>query len=297
MGIYDRDYARRDAPGVSGSYPEPGVAMRWLVGINVVVFVVQLLTWQPRGGSPGITLYLGLDTDAVWRGEVWRLLTYGFLHSITHPTHIIFNLLALWFVGKAIEEQYGTREFVAFYLVSIVFAGLAYLLANYSGAGFAVGASGGISALLVLYAYHWPYRTILVFFVIPMQVWVAVVLFIALDALVFTSQVNTGVAVAAHLGGALFGYLYYQFKWHLTGWFDAVREWNRQRSRPRLRVYREEPDEPLTRVAAALSEEEQLEAKMDAVLEKVAQVGIDNLTPDEKAVLQKASEVYRRRRE
>jgi membrane associated rhomboid family serine protease len=255
-----------------------------------------LLTWQR--GSAGVTAYLNLDVAAVQGGEVWRLLTYGFLHSPTNPLHIVFNMLALWFAGKAIEERYGTREFVAFYLLGIVFSGVAYVLASWSmPLASAVGASGGISALLVLYAFNWPYRTFLVFFVIPMQAWLAVGLFVALDALVFTAKINTGVAVAAHLGGALFGFLYYQFQWRLTGWVANLKAWREERSRPRLRVYREEPEEPLARVAAALAEDEQLEAKMDAVLEKVARVGIDNLSSDEKAVLQKASEVYRKRRE
>jgi membrane associated rhomboid family serine protease len=298
MGIYDRDYARRDAPGGPGPSAEPGSAVNWLLGITVGVFILQLLGSQPYAhGSSSFTGFFWQDTEKVWQGEVWRLLTAGFLHSTTNPTHILFNMIVLWFAGKAIEERYGSKEFVAFYLLAIITGSVAYQLANWNTPAFCLGASAGTTALFVLYALLWPNRTILLFYVVPMPAWLAAVLGVGLDAFYFSARINTGVAVAAHLGGALFGFLYYRLHWHLTGWLDSFREWREQRSRPRLRVYREEADEPITKLAASLSEDEQLEAKMDAVLEKLARVGRENLTEDEKAVLQRASEVYRKRRE
>src|SRR5262249_24958327 len=155
MGIYDRDYARRDAPAGSRPFVESGSAMRWLLGINIGVFILQLFTTSTQGrhAAPdpySFTNFFLLDTPRAWHGEVWRLLTYGFLHSTDFPLHIVFNMLALWFTGRAIEERLGTREFLVFYLLGIVVAGGAFLLTNWGG-GFALGASGGVSAVLVLY--------------------------------------------------------------------------------------------------------------------------------------------------
>jgi membrane associated rhomboid family serine protease len=302
MGIYDRDYARRDAPGAPGSYVEPGSAMRWLLGITVGVFIIQALTTQtnlPRSlHGESFTDFFILDTERVWHGEVWRLLTYGFLHSL-YPDlmHIIGNMLVLWFAGKAIEERYGSKEFVAFYLTAMLLGGVAFQLTHWSWPGRCLGASGATTALLVLYALRWPHQTLLLFFVIPMPMWLGAIVFVALDAFVFVNRIDNGIAVQVHLAGALFAFLYYRYEWHLTGWLEAFRDWRAQRSKPRLRVYREEPEEPISRLAASLSEDEQLEAKMDAILEKVARVGMENLTPEERDVLQRASEVFRKRRE
>ena len=56
----------------------------------------------------------------------FQLLTYGFLHDVWQIQHIIFNMLALWFFGRSVEYRYGKREYLAFFLVSVVVAG-AYL--------------------------------------------------------------------------------------------------------------------------------------------------------------------------
>ena len=119
MGIYDRDYVRREGPGFLGSFVERGRVCRWLVGINVAVFIVQILT-SPTGPFPEIpfTQAFGLDVPHMLQGQVWRLLTYAFLHDPDHILHILFNMLFLWWFGSDVEDLYGPREFLAFYLTA-----------------------------------------------------------------------------------------------------------------------------------------------------------------------------------
>src|SRR5262249_50253653 len=117
---------------------------------------------------------------------------------------------------------------------------------------------------------------------------------------IFASGVQTGSAVVVHLAGAAFGFLYYKNQWRVLNLLPNFRGWQRERARPKLRVYREEEAAAPVPVAAPSSGpadvDEQLEAKLDAVLEKVARFGQASLTDTERQILFRASEVYKRRR-
>src|SRR5262245_30337194 len=119
MGIYDRDYYRREGPSFLGSLTERGRICKWLIAVNVVFFLVQLATVErlpvinQRIGDGPFTKSLYLDPDRVVKhGEVWRLLTSAFLHSTANPWHIIINMLVLWWAGTEVEERYGPKEFL-----------------------------------------------------------------------------------------------------------------------------------------------------------------------------------------
>src|SRR5262249_54912591 len=105
MGIYDRDYYRREGPSFLGSLAEQGRVTNWLVGINIACFIVQVATrtvgfdeFGLREVKQPFTDALLLDVPLVLKGEVWRLLTYAFLHDPNTIWHIVFNMLVLfWF--------------------------------------------------------------------------------------------------------------------------------------------------------------------------------------------------------
>src|SRR5262245_34293802 len=107
MGIYDREYYRRGGTSFLRSFVERGTVCKWLIGINVVCFIVQILTkpdlpLDPDGATPffndwgWFTDAFMLKPQAVWHGEVWRLLTHAFLHDTNGLWHIFFNMLLLW---------------------------------------------------------------------------------------------------------------------------------------------------------------------------------------------------------
>jgi membrane associated rhomboid family serine protease len=315
MGIYDRDYYRDDEGGFLANWSRSAQMTKSIVVVTVAVFVVQMATLRP-GGQPGaFTEWLELVGSKVMRGEVWRLLTYGFLHS-TDILHIIFNMLIFWLVGRELEERHGPREFLAFYLVALVVSGLVFVGSTFLKLNQtdmdtpAVGASGAVTAALILFILHDPKRKILLFFVIPMPIWVLGVLFVGHDLLGMLSKPGEGdsgqrVAFAAHLGGAAFGALYFFSRARITGLVPGWPSRAAQRAQPRLRVRREEDDsepelpeapEPLPPPKADPDVDEHLEAQLDAVLAKVAKQGQGSLTSAERAVLHRASEVYRRRR-
>jgi membrane associated rhomboid family serine protease len=301
MGIYDRDYYR-EGPSYLESLIPSGLICKWLIGINVVVFIAQLLPAQGRW----ITDTFILDTDKVMSGQVWRLLTYAFLHSPDAWSHIIFNMIFLWWFGSDVEALYGPREFLAFYLSAAFFGGVAYETWAVAAGEYSqcLGASGAVTALLVLCACHFPHRVVYVMFMVPVPLWLFAVFNVVQDAFMFAGQFKTGVAVVVHLAGALFAFSYYKFQLRLldvfSGWWGRLK---RRRSRPRLRLFRPEESEsapePVTVPAAggeASPVDEHLEAKLDAVLEKLARSGKESLTESERQILMRASEIYKRRR-
>ena len=293
MGIYDRDYYRRDGSGFL-VFTNRGAVCKWLIAINVGVFLLQVVT--ARGESGLLLDALALDTSQVLDGQVWRLLTYAFLHDPTSMWHILFNMLFLWWFGSDMEDLLGAREFLAFYLTSAVLGGLGFFLAGLIGSQHAIciGASGAVTAVLVLCACYYPSRMILVFF-LPVPIWLFVGFQVAQDTYTFLSKTQTSVAVSVHLAGALFGFLYFKRKWRLMNLWPDLKNWRKQQRRPRLRVYHEEPA-PAAPLSPPRDSDELLEAKLDAILQKVAEKGQESLSDGEKKVLMQASEIYKRRR-
>ena len=304
MGIYDRDYYRREGPSLFGSFVDRGTVCKWLIGVNAAVFVLQMMTTveTPLGRAAGpLTDALLLAPDKVMHGQVWRLVTYAFLHDPNSVMHILFNMLFLWWFGADLEDIYRPKEFLAFYLTSaaaggVVHVALVKLTLIHPSA--VLGASGAVTAVVMLCALHYPTKVILLFFFLPVPIWAFVVFMVAKDFFTLMGGIRSGVAVDVHLAGAAFGFFYQKFHWHLTSLWPQLKMWRRRQSQPRLRVFRDEEETPtpVSVAAAAPADEEQLEAKMDAILEKISRTGKESLTENERNLLLRASEVYKRKR-
>jgi membrane associated rhomboid family serine protease len=307
MGIYDRDYYRREGPGILGAFARTGQVCKWLLVSNILIFILQVLS-RSRGDE--VTNWLILDSSRVFSGEVWRLLTYAFLHDPGNIWHIVFNMLFLWWFGSELEGIYGPKEFLTFYLVAAVLGGIAFTayagVRSYEALGsftadprYCLGASGAVVAVMVLFADHFPNRTIYLLFVLPVPMWIFTGLMVLADTFTFISGLETGTAVVVHLAGAAFGFGYYKLQWRLSPLWTWLLNRPVPRSRPRLRVYHGE-EGPAEAAAAAAppagNVDEQLEAELDAVLEKVARSGQASLTENEREILFRASEIYKKRR-
>jgi membrane associated rhomboid family serine protease len=297
MGIYDRDYYRQDASG-SDFLSGPGAMTRRIVVVTVVAYVVQLL-WQSGNGDAVFTDLIVLDRNLL-SGQVWRLVTYAFAHS---PSiyHILWNMYFLWVMGPDLEQIYGPREFLRFYLTAAVFSALCYvglsLAISGGGPGFLagkmMGASGSVSSVLVVMAMFYPTRQMLFLFIIPIEIRWIVFLNLVFDLHPILlelggGQVQDGIAHGAHLGGMLFGFLYkrYDLQWSklLAGW-----SWKRVRrtvsaTRSNVKLYQPPED------ASNLND------KVDAILGKISREGEASLTDAERETLKEASKRYKDRR-
>src|SRR5262245_19478198 len=107
MGIYDREYYQREGSSFLDSLARQGQVCKTLIAVNVGVFVLQVLSMSPNGGEGPFTRALWVDRTDVLGGEVWRLLTYAFLHAPDNIWHIVFNMLFLWWFGCDMEDLYG----------------------------------------------------------------------------------------------------------------------------------------------------------------------------------------------
>ncbi len=242
-----------------------------------------------------------LDTDKVLSGQVWRLITNAFLHDRFGVWHILINMLFLYWFGRELEERLGSREFLAFYLTAALLASVSFVVLQlYLGERIpAIGASGAVMAVVCLYTIYHPYHTINLFFLIPVQMRFLLMLYVVYDLHPLLLQlagtpVYTGTAHAAHLGGLLFGYLYWKFNWHLSPLFDRLRLFGKktsQSSRPhrRQRVTGETAGPRVKPV------EKKLEADIDSILQKIHEQGEDSLTEQERQILNRGSEHYRNR--
>ena len=291
MGIYDREYYRGPSGGAAllgGTAP----VCKWLILVNVVVFVGQVLTYDRFDPSKGLTGILSLDPSAVLHGQVWRVLTAAFCHDEKRIFHILFNMLFLWWFGRELEPMYGSREFLTFYLTAAGLASLAFLgLTVYTGQNASmVGASGAIMAIVMLYALYYPRQKVLLFFMIPVEIrWVALGYVVVSSLPVLQAlggnPVKDHTAHIAHLAGLAYGFLYKRYDLRFGHWFANLRlpRWNRIAGpRRKLRVYRE-------------PKEDNLDHRVDEILEKISRQGEASLTSEERETLIKASRRYQNR--
>ena len=174
-----------------------------IIIINVAMYL--LMMWFPR-----IFSYLALTPYLVVRERaIWQVVTYMFLHG--GGWHIFINMLVLFIFGSRLEQRLGSSEFLLYYFVSGVGAGIATLAVNwYTGMAVipVVGASGAIFAVMLAFATFFPDTTILVNFFIPLPARIAVLLFTGIEIFSLVFRTRSGVAHLTHLAGFLFGYLY-----------------------------------------------------------------------------------------
>ena len=172
--------------------------VKHLLIINCIVFLAEMVL--ERQGYLHITNMLALN--AIWTGRfrVWQLVTYMFMHE--GFDHIFFNMFALWMFGSVLENCWGWKRFLFFYMVCGIGAGLVNLLVP--GWGLTVGASGAIYGLLLAFGMLFPNEYIYLYFLLPIKAKWFVIGYALIE--LFEGFFSTGnIAHFAHLGGMLFG--------------------------------------------------------------------------------------------
>ena len=205
------------------------IVTKYLLIINIVMFLITELV-APMGID--LTSILGLHFFKASDFHVYQLVTYMFMHG--GWMHIIMNMFMLWMFGMVIENVWGPKKFLFYYIVCGIGAGLcqevaqyasyviqgldAYQFVNAGGSQMpmdaylnlmtTVGASGAIYAVLLAFGMLFPDERM---FIIPIPIpikakWI-VVGFVALELFYALGQPGDGVAHVAHLGGMLFGFI------------------------------------------------------------------------------------------
>lgn len=303
MGLYDRDYGRRErTPWDRVERPRSIVVT--LIVINVAVFFADYVFYKdvpdPSSGALYRTYFFnnwfaveGQTLIQPWMW--WKFLTYGFVHDKSHLFHILFNMFGLYVFGRDVERRMGQMEFLRFYLLAVVVGGIVgsathFLMGQMLGA--TIGASGAVIATAILFACYYPNREILLMLVFPMKAWVFAALYIGMDlagALGLMGQ-GTNTAFTVHLAGAFFALGYYFLGWKFN-WLDltaitAIPDRLRQRSR-RMKLKLHDPDRKLAQEAD----------DADRILDKIHKQGESSLTASERRTLERYSRRQREKRE
>lgn len=254
----------------------PPVVKYLLIANLAVFFVSYVLDGNPVKGN-FIYSWFGLVPHDVWRGAFWQPITYMFLHH--GFAHLFFNMLLLWMFGSVLETVWGSREFLKYYLLTGVVPGVLNAIISSSSTVPIIGASGSIYGLLTAYGLLFPNSTIYIYFLFPIRVKYVVIF---LGAMAFLMSVRTlsgeggnQIAHIVHLGGMVVGAIYLKHRTFLAWGAQKVKSW--QFDRARKQVQRQ------------VQEENQLRQEVDDLLDKINEVGIDNLTSWEKNRLKQAS--------
>jgi membrane associated rhomboid family serine protease len=255
------------SPGVNQMLP-PGI--KALLIANGAVFLLQLVS------GPSLTAILGLRPADIWtRGYIWQLGTYMFLHGGLF--HILFNLFALWMFGRSLENVWGTRAFVKYFLVTGIGAGIITTITPFNFHNVIIGASGAVLAVLFAYARTWPNNPIYVYFLFPVPAKYFVAFLILIDLLAIAGRPQAGhVAHITHLGGVLVGWLYL-LKSEGRLFSFSTRWIRRQQKKHRSSLLRKR------------QQDQDFMAEVDRVLDRINEVGYEGLTEKEKEVLNRAS--------
>jgi len=283
MGIHDRPYMQDEQGGGGGGWrgvtvglPRPARAVKYLLIINLAAFVVQLLLYIAK---IQVSPYLGVTLLGWW--QVWRYLTFQFLHDPTSIWHVALNMLGLYMFGSPLERRWGSKRFLEFYLSCGLVAGLAYVVAGAVLGSEAwvplIGASGGVYGILLACAVLFPnFRIILFLFPVPIRLG-AIIIFGGMILYLLVS-VREGIysggfwSHVAHLGGAVMGAL----------WVWVI---------PRMQAAHKQSMQKAKRGAWQRKMERQRreEAEIDRILQKVHEQGIGSLSAKEKRTLQDAT--------
>lgn len=288
MGMHNRPYWRDSQDDSGGGrltmgLPPIGRVVKYLLIINLAVFVLQL--FFDTSTRPGqMSLLLGASVDGWW--QVWRYVTFQFLHSPENYWHIMMNMLGLYLIGSPLEQHWGARRFLRFYLGCGAFAGMVYVAALALLAPDLklpiIGASGGVYAIVLACAVLFPqFKLILLFFPVPIRL-AALLIFGGMVFVILTSLRSQDYyqgrfwSDVCHMGGAAAAAFYL--------WVAPAFEGARLG-----RMFQSGGKPGSGKWKRRMEREAAEQAEIDKILQKIHEQGVGSLTPKEKKRLQDAT--------
>lgn len=309
MGLGDRDYYRPSGFGGFSFFPP---VIKNLLIINAVVYFFQMLIERVMfNGMPGwyfINRYFALNPlvgfDQLGHSfnfQIWQIFTYQFLHA--DFSHIFFNMLMLWMFGMEIENLWGSKKFLIFYLTAGVVGGLLQLfLAPIFGSGLAptIGASGAVYGVMVAFALFFPDRYIFVYFLLPVKAKYLIAFTVIIEFMAVGEA--SIVAHLVHLGGAFSGLFFVLLDRKMNFNFDKFFKSNQSNV---FRGFKDNPsrgfrkpfannddrikDADFFDINTSNQNEVITQDMIDQILDKISQTGYQNLSEKEKRILFEAS--------
>lgn len=297
MSYYRYSNSNYYRPSPFGGFKFFPPVIKTLLISNVALFLLAVFFGMFRIGSIPLAAIINYVFALYPIGEgfqVWQLVTYMFMHG--GFTHLFFNMFALWMFGMELENEWGSKKFLLYYMVCGIGAGISNLFVGplFGPAGPTVGASGAIYGVLLAFGLMYPDRPIFVYFLLPIRARYFVLLYIVLEVYAGVTGSSDGIAHFAHLGGAAVGFIFLLFDANRIPWQSWIGGWrtrivrpvgygnsyNRQSQRTvsDARYYDVNDD------GESVSQE-----RIDEILDKIGKNGYQNLTEEEKRILFDAS--------
>jgi membrane associated rhomboid family serine protease len=264
------------------------------VGRIIIANAVVLLLLMTLFTSPDLfqTLQFSPRTALI---RPWTFISYMFVHA--GLLHLLGNMLMLFVFGTAVESRMGSRNFLLYYLFCGVGAAVfSLLLAGLMPIGAFVGASGAVLGVAVAFAMFWPDAEMIVFPIpVPIKARTLVIGLVVLDVLASRLWPGDGIAHIAHVGGALFGYLF--FRAQLLSRRSAAPPTRTVERVVMVQSGSAEPERrtPVTPLRPRRGiESDPVAAEVDRVLDKISEKGISSLTPAERKFLDEVAKQKRK---
>lgn len=266
---------------------ERGSIVEKLIYINVFIFFLTLFlsVFQSlyKNDLNWVVQWFSLDADFdTFITKPWTIITYGFLHA--NFIHILFNLIALYFIGNLFIDFFTQKLLLTFYILGTLFGGIFYLFSqNYfplfeGKSSILVGASAGISAIFVGIATYMPNYELKIRFIGFVKLWYLAAIWVGLDILGLAGG-NAG-GHFAHLGGAIFGFFFVaKASNKKMTVFENLFSMFATKKKPLKTVYKS------ANAKKEIPKNNFTQKQIDEILDKISKSGYDTLTKEEKEFL------------
>ncbi len=282
--LYNRSYMQ------SNQNPRSRNLVFGIIIFNVVMYAIQLVV------GPSFSNFFALNSNLSGGPHFWSFLTYAFLHSPHNMTHILGNMVGIFFLGRALLPDLGEKRFIQLYLISVVSGGfLWYIVSFVSTSPGVVGASGALFGLIACFGLIYADNDIHFMMVLRMKakVLMYISLGIAVFGLIFLELLNgTGTAHSAHLGGMAGGYLFYKLIYQRNPGYGKgatfkMPDW--------LKPKQQKPQSKSFPYKVNIQPNGDIKQEVDRILDKINSKGFGALTPHEKKILDQAGDLLKKR--
>jgi len=252
-------------------------ALKIIIIADIAIYLIQILL--PFFSGFNIDYIFGISKTGIESGFYWQFLTYSFLHG--SPLHLLLNMFALWIFAGELENFWGTKRFVTYYLLTATGAGFFIHLMNFFSPYMdpntvTIGASGAVFGILLAFGMIWPNREVLLYFIIPIKMKYFVLIFglIEFFGTIQSFSITAGnISHIGHLGGIITGIaIIAAYRFRLPKDF-----FNKRKSKQKLKI---------------ITSQNKAKDTIDRLLDKIAREGMSSLTSDERKELEWARKNY-----
>lgn len=278
--LSDRDYMRGPIEPERQSFQLTGNQML-MIALVSILFVQAILNTASNGAVRNI--FALNPENVVNHFYFWQPFTYLFFQPYGHLLQFGFVLLGLFFFGPIVETRWGWKTYLFLFFAAGAFAGLVYTPLAFifrQSNNVLIGSVPSVMAIMVMAAMLRPNMRVLLMFLFPVKLKYVIWLFVGIDVLLIMQNPVEGIAIAVpHLAGAAFGCIYAMYHRSIDRFFASLEPEDPGSTGPR-RV-----DDPFERQQQSPYSEE-----VDDILDKIHREGINSLTPEERELLEQASD-------